>query len=247
MAHSSEMPAAAVVADAEMCPAHGPYNDQAYWYDRRGCKACAAAQDAYAARTRREEYRDRCLLQSGLIGWPARATFENFAVDLPAQKAALDACRAFVVKSEKRGPTPWLVGPPGTGKTHLASAMVNYVIRERGLSAAIHSARDIVRMLRASWGKKSAEKTEEEVLDDLASLGLLVIDEVGVGFGSESEAVQLFDVIDLRYRYESPTVLVSNLTAAEIKAALGDRSFDRLRQGARIVTMDWPSHRGSRA
>ncbi|MFZ3120063.1 MAG: ATP-binding protein [Variovorax sp.] len=237
----------AVVPTDEVCPTHGPYNDQAYWYGRRGCKACDAAQDAYAARTRREEYRDRCLLQSGLIGWPARATFENFAADTPAQKSALEACSAFVVKSEKRGPTPWLLGPPGTGKTHLASAMVNYAIRERGLSAAIHSARDIVRMLRAGWGKKNAEKSEEEVLDDLASLSLLVVDEVGVGFGSESEMVQLFDVIDLRYRYERPTVLVSNLTAAEIKTVLGDRSFDRLRQGARIVTMDWPSHRGSRA
>lgn len=241
----SEAPARVVPAD-EVCPEHGPIDAPNARWNRR-CAACDHAQEANTARLQREERRDQRLRSSGLFGWPARATFETFIAAMPAQKAALDACRALVVKSDRRGDTPWLLGPPGTGKTHLASAMVNYVIRERDQAAAIHSAREIVKMLRAGWGKKHAEKTEEEVLDELASLSLLVIDEVGVGFGSESEALQLFDVIDLRYRLERPTVLVSNLTAVEIKATLGERSFDRLRQGARTVAMNWPSHRGSRA
>lgn len=228
----------------EICPEHGAYGDRNNWM--RQCARCEAAGVAYQARVTREEHRDKCLRHSGLFGWPLRATFDNFTASLPEQREAVAACRALVEKSDDRGPVPWLLGPPGTGKTHLASAMVNYVIHERGLSAAIHSAREIVKMLRASWGKKHAEQTEEEVLNDLASLALLVIDEVGVGFGSESETVQLFDVIDLRYRLERPTVLISNLTAKEIPAAIGERSADRLRQGARVVPMTWPSHRGVR-
>ncbi len=30
----------------------------------------------------------------------------------------------------------------------------------------------------------------------------------------------------------------------QIRAALGVRSFDRLREGARVLTCTWPSHRG---
>lgn len=241
----SEAPARAVLAE-EVCPEHGPIDARGPRWNSR-CATCEHAQDAYDTRLRREERRDQRLRSSGLFGWPARATFETFIAAMPAQKAALAACQALVVKSDRRGETPWLLGPPGTGKTHLASAMVNYVIRERDQAAAIHSAREIVKMLRAGWGKKHVEKTEDDVLDELGSLSLLVIDEVGVGFGSDSESLQLFDVIDLRYRLERPTVLVSNLTATEIKAALGERSFDRLRQGARTVAMSWPSHRGSRS
>lgn len=76
---------------------------------------------------------------------------------------------------------------------------------------------------------------------------LLVLDEIGVSRGSEWEAEQLFTVVDERYRLERPTVVVSNLPAGEIKQLVGDRVYDRLREGAKVVPMNWPSHRGSRA
>lgn len=226
----------------EICAQHGPYDPQ-MWLRRLNCRACELACDAHTARSNREEYRDKCLRSSGLVGWTKRATFDTFDAALPAQRSAVEACKAFVTTG---GDTPMLLGPPGTGKTHLASAMVNHLICERGMSAAIHSAREIVKMLRAAWGKKHVdeEESESQVLKSLGYLRLLVIDEVGVGFGSESELVQLFDVIDLRYRLERPTVIVSNLPAGELKPAIGERAFDRLREGARVIPMNWPSHRG---
>ncbi len=34
-----------------------------------------------------------------------------------------------------------------------------------------------------------------------------------------------------------------DLDADGIRAALGERSFDRLREGARVLSCAWPSHR----
>jgi DNA replication protein DnaC len=129
--------------------------------------------------------------------------------------------------------------------------MVRYVIEHRDAEARIHSAREMVRMLRATWGSKDRERgwdgqalNEDDLLHDLGHAALLVIDEIGVGFGSDAEQVQLFDIIDARYKYSRPTVLLSNLPAKELKAALGERAYDRLREGAQVLACQWESHRG---
>jgi DNA replication protein DnaC len=55
----------------------------------------------------------------------------------------------------------------------------------------------------------------------------------------------LFDIIDKRYRDVKPTILISNLTKAELKGFLGERSFDRLREGGLWVDFLWESFRGN--
>lgn len=82
------------------------------------------------------------------------------------------------------------------------------------------------------------------MISDLASVPLLVVDEIGVGMGSEAELVQLFDVIDRRYQLANPLVLVSNLPVPDLRAALGDRLHDRVRENSTVVPCNWASHRG---
>ena len=100
-----------------------------------------------------------------------------------------------------------------------------------------------MREIRATWRRESQE-TEEAAIDRFANAGLLLLDEVGVGFGSDAELTQLYDVLDVRYQRCLPTALASNLGPAELRAALGERLFDRLRENAEVLVCDWPSHRG---
>jgi len=247
------------------CQMHGDYTARRLYRDYwTKCPTCAEEQHereraeaqrakAEAKKAEAEERMSRRLVHSGLVGRFCNATFDGFTPASDEQRKALTTCREFA-ESLTHGALGglWLIGPPGTGKTHLGSAMVNHLIRQRDMWAAIHSTREIVRMLRKTWGEKRVSSsvwdsltTEDEVIDFLgSSLSLLVLDEVGVGFGSDAERVQLFDVLDLRYRNALPTVLLSNLTAPELKPALGDRLYDRLREGAKLVACNWPSHRG---
>lgn len=247
----------------DVCESHGEYIARNLVADRwTSCPACDAEVRAKWKERERElldlaaqestiQRRRQLRQESGVIGRFREVSFETFRTQTTARASALKACRAFVDNSSDDEGL-WLLGPPGTGKTHLGCAMVNYVIDTFCQPAAIHSAREIVRMLRATWAKRDPQlsnppRTEEEVIHSLGSAALLVLDEVGLGFGSDSEIVQLFDVLDLRYRNDLPTVLLSNLTPREIKRALGDRLYDRLREGSRIVPCDWESFRGTRA
>lgn len=243
-----------------VCPEHGPYTSKHFFRSVWSkCPVCDEKNRAEADEKdrRAEEARERDRLQirlrqSGLVGRFEEASFDNFDAATPAQEHVKTTCRSFVEGLDGKSAGLWLVGPPGTGKTHLGSAMVNFVVRQKKQWAAIHSAREIVRMLRATWGNKDKRRgwddlptTEEELIEHLGSLHLLVLDEVGVSYGSDSETVQLFDVLDLRYRKELPTVLLSNLPVGELKGALGDRAYDRLREGAMLVPCKWESRRAS--
>jgi len=196
------------------------------------------------------------------------ASFSNFVCETTAQTAALDACRSFADKlNPEGGGGLWLIGPPGTGKTHLGSSMVQHVVRVKAQQACLFSARQVIAMQRASWGgekgrgrsssRASADpwdvgdddplaglRSTVDVVEFLADVPLLVLDEIGVGFHSNAEQVQMYDVIDARYQRCRPTVVISNLPPAEMKAVLGERSYDRLREGARVLMCNWSSARG---
>ena len=73
---------------------------------------------------------------------------------------------------------------------------------------------------------------------------LLVIDEVGAQFGSDTEKLFIFDIIDGRYQDMKPTILISNLDIAGIKDVIGERCVDRLREGGgSMIAFNWESSR----
>ncbi|KAK6032455.1 hypothetical protein OSTOST_01398 [Ostertagia ostertagi] len=206
---------------------------------------------------------------SGLIGRQLECTFDSYRVSTPQQQAVFDDCRAymdlFVRGQDLPKTTLWLIGTPGTGKSHLGSAMVNHLIANHATPARIHTVKELIRMLRATWGRNAvttgqtwvehgdgsgsfdtsaAPTSEDELIRDLGNCTLLVLDDVGAAHGSEAELVQLLEIVDLRYRLEKPTVVLSNLSATDLKAALGGRLYDRLREGATMKVCKWESGRG---
>ncbi|NHX33749.1 ATP-binding protein, partial [Escherichia coli] len=73
---------------------------------------------------------------------------------------------------------------------------------------------------------------------------LLIIDEVGVQFGSEAEKLILFEIINTRYERMKPTILISNQTREELGAFIGERVIDRMSDGGGCtLAFTWDSYR----
>lgn len=237
------------------CEVHGEYSAKGFAIGKTmrwmGCPQCTdaakaaadTAQAEYDAKRRQERMEDE-LNCSGIPFRYRGKDFQSFIADTDGKEKALTIAMEFVQnisEHAKKGTTLMFLGKPGTGKTHLAASIAQALMP---LGTVLYtSAIDAVRMVRDTW-RRDSPKTETQVLSTLAGLGLLVLDEVGVQYGTDAEQVTLFDIIDKRYRDMMPTILISNEDPAGMRKFLGDRSFDRLKENGQWVKFDWPSVRG---
>lgn len=139
-----------------------------------------------------------------------------------------------------------IVGPCGTGKSHLAQALGHCAVRQghdvlfttqSQLTASLHAARAI-----GSFDRK---------LQQLARIDLLIVDDFGLKPLRAPHDEDLHELIAERYE-RAATIITSNLDVSEWSDAfpankmLGVATVDRLRHGAYRVVLDGASYRSPR-
>lgn len=193
-----------------------------------------------------KQAKDRLEFQLQQACIPARfigRTFDNFNAATPAQESALSVVRSYAEQFDdhyRKGTGLILSGLPGTGKSHLAGAVLQALLPKYvGLYVTCLG---VIRMVRATW-RKDSEQSESDVLQTLVDVPLLVIDEIGVQYGTEGEQTLLFEMLDARYRAMQPSILLTNQDKTGLKTFVGDRTFDRLVETSRWVAFDWESYR----
>lgn len=236
------------------CPDHGDYMSvgrrMGRWERWFGCPHCraeesamvAAAEAQAAMEARQKRFREK-LDAAELPALFRGRTFGNYVAETDGQRRVLAVAQEFAENfAEHKRAGDWLVfsGNPGTGKSHLAAAIMQQVMVHG--TAFYTTVIGLVRMFRDCWDA-GALRTEAQVWQTLMRADLLVIDEVGVQYGSDAELLQINELLDRRYRDLLPVVLLTNLDTPALKTVLGERVYDRMKQKARGVSFDWGSYR----
>ena len=176
-------------------------------------------------------------------------TFENFLLYGPHQEKQRDILfytRDFAKHfARHREQGTWLLfaGNTGTGKGHLCAAIINQITAS-GYSALFTKTPRLLREIKETFNRDS-EVTQGEILKRIRELDLLVIDEIGVQFGTDTERMILYEILDLRYEAMLPVILTTNIQNMKtLEKLLGERIIDRLFEGqSKIIIFDWESHR----
>lgn len=236
------------------CLKHGAYESRCYigsiWSKCPTCGAETAAKERAEAETRERESRLQAWQRKiGDAGIPERfrdRSLPGFVVKTFAQGNALEFAQSYADNFDaalKTGRSALFLGKPGTGKTHLAVGIGMQIMQRDNRSVLFTTVMRAIRRVKDTWSRDSRE-SESEAIAALVFPDLLILDEVGVQFGSDTEKLILFDVLNERYEKRKPTLLLSNLPTEEVRDYLGERVFDRLREdGGEVVVFDWQSWR----
>ena len=223
-----------------------------YWTDCPSCMAIKRKEvekqeeEKFKALAKEREQR-RWMVKVKSAAIPERfrdRTLDSYIAKTTGQKDALAFAKEYAENFDEvlqTGRSCIFVGKPGTGKTHLAIGIALSIMQQQQ-SALFVTVQRLIRRVKDSWHTK--EETESEVIDAYASPDLLILDEVGVQFGSEFEKQVLFDVLNERYEKLKPSILLSNIPSEQLSDYLGERVTDRLRENkGRMIGFNWDSYR----
>lgn len=180
---------------------------------------------------RKQEALERALASSGVPVRYVSKTINEFKplnADLKSARAqAITYVKNFKA-IEAKGVGFVFYGAVGTGKSHLACAVLNALKKEYGVTVAYMPVTRLYQRIQDGFN------TNKNVFDSIANTDVLVLDEVGANNANEWRESTLFALIDQRTANGKPTIFISNLNPREpdgvpsIEAALGARAFERV-------------------
>jgi DNA replication protein DnaC len=164
--------------------------------------------------------------------------------DSTYQKGAWKIARRYVEQFEAiRGESKnglCFIGPPGTGKSHLAYGILNSLLG-KGVPGVCGSVPEIMDLLRPQVG---LGQEAQERLELLKTLDVVILDDLGAERNTEWVTERLYVIINARYNEMLPTIITSNLELEELEKLPGwERITSRLFEMCHVVVVDGPDYR----
>ncbi|WP_237929938.1 ATP-binding protein [Buttiauxella sp. S19-1] len=185
---------------------------------------------------------ENLVVRSGITDLYRTCTFATYKVTNDGQRIALSYAKSYADGFGTGFASFIFAGSVGTGKTHLAAAIGNKLIRH-DKKVVLITISDLLLKVRECYAQN---KSESGLIDTLCRCDLLILDDVGMQRGKTNEAVLLNQIINRRSSEFKPTGITTNLNFAGLSALLGERILDRLKMDQGIwVNFGWESYRSN--
>lgn len=141
-------------------------------------------------------------------------------------KMVVAMAKNYVRDFGKRRDNLLLIGPTGTGKTHISTAIARELIHQ-GYDVIYDSTQNILSdfesdRFRSNYGRN------DTVSDKYLDCTLLIIDDLGTEFSNQFTVSTLYNLLNTRQNRGLATVISTNLTPDELARKYEDRIYSRI-------------------
>ncbi|MFC1540937.1 ATP-binding protein [Candidatus Latescibacterota bacterium] len=144
-----------------------------------------------------------------------------------------------VIEMMKKRENIFISGPVGSGKTHLAIALLIDSGRHRSNQYRFESTPELFNKIQSGINNDTGYT---DIIEDLIRYETLVIDDIGSIKNSEHRKEVLFTIISSRHSNVKQTIITTNLSLTDIKNSFDERLASRLSEYTQ-VKMQGTDHR----
>ena len=220
----------------------GKYGKPGEWYYHPCTPECEKKNEQREWELMRRDARVASLLEkSGLSKRLRRYTFANFKPYVSPEAArAVEKVEEYLAhweENRENGRGLYFCGGIGTGKTHLAVAVMNELIQRKRVPSLFVTVPELLDNLRGAYNDPGRDL--DEWMAAVKNADFLVLDDLGSERPTEWVQERIFVIVNHRYRGALPTVFTSNIGPKDLAAQLGERTASRI-----IAMCDWISLEG---
>ncbi len=169
--------------------------------------------------------RERSGLSKRMMGYTL-GNFRVIASDAARARMKVDEYLENWEENREAGRGLYFCGGVGTGKTHLAVAVMNELMRKKRVPSLFVTVPELLDNLRETYNKPG--RNLDEWMDALQNADFLVLDDLGSERATEWVRERIFVIVNHRYRETLPTVFTSNIGLKDLAEQLGERTASRI-------------------